>query len=153
MNFRFFFISTALGAVVVSFWPYPLLAQDQQEPETPAAEGSETPAEHNAAQYEADLLNCAPSSHVIPSLLGSLAGIEMINRSHIRGYDAENCIVEYTFATPEQPQTEATYLYCSYPPETIQQIAASDESGAAVDISNACTFNDNWANELGLGRE
>lgn len=150
MHFRFFFILTALGAVAFPQAFHPLLAQESQENNAPAAQANEIPAEHNAAQYEADLINCTPSSHVFPSLLGDLADIDLVNRSHIRGYEDENCLVDYTFADPEQPQTEATYLSCAYPPETIEQIVTSHESEEMVDISDACIFNENWASELGL---
>jgi hypothetical protein len=153
MNFRYFFISIALGATVFPQAFHPLLAQESRDNNAPAAQDNEIPAEHDAAQYEADLMNCTPSSHVLPSLLGDLAGIELVNLAYIRGYEDENCLVDYIFADPEQPQMEATYLSCAYPPETIEQIVTSDESGEMVDISDECVFNENWASELGLFQE
>jgi hypothetical protein len=140
MNFQNLFISTTLLAFATLSGALPTLAQQ--------AEGEN--AVYAEAQYEADLTACNPSSHVIPSLIGAFTGLELINRSNIKGYDADKCVVEYTFATPEAPETEATYLLCAFSQETMAQMLASEESGEAVDISDDCEFYDSWTDELDL---
>ncbi|MGF1536314.1 MAG: WD40 repeat domain-containing protein [Elainellaceae cyanobacterium] len=125
------------------------------------------------------LETCTPSTHRIPSLPAAF-GIDLINRVNIRGYEGENCIVDYTFATPQEPDVEASYLLCAYPPEAIERLlamseaaqsrdrsedsstsdrisitidgedASSDDENASVDVFESCEDNETWFEELDM---
>lgn len=129
---------------------------------------------HNSA-----LETCTPSTHRIPSLLGAF-GIDLISRVNIRGYEDENCIVDYTFATLQEPDVEASYLLCAYPPEAIERLVAMSEAAqsndrseessdsdrisitidgedafssgenASVDVTDSCEDNETWFEELDM---
>ena len=100
MHFRFFFIFDR----VRELWRFPQAFHPLLGPRVPGEQRPQrlkptrSPLSIMRPQYEADLINCTPSSHVFPSLLGDLADIDLVNRSHIRGYEDENCLVDYTFA-------------------------------------------------------
>ena len=101
--------------------------------------------ESGMEQANQQLQDCTPSVTEIPSLLSAF-GVDTINRMRILGEQDELCLVDYTFAYPEQPDEEAVYLACQFSEEKIQQMTS--QSDQASDISDECVFNENWMNEI-----
>lgn len=105
--------------------------------------------------YRSSLESCTPSSHRIPSLLSAF-GIEVINRAHIQGYEEGNCVVDFTFATFQEPDVEASYVVCAFTPETVEEMLAAEADETVslaedgIDISDQCVTNDTWDEELDL---
>jgi|GEM_PF-5669941 len=86
-------------------------------------------------QFFKNFETCTPSSSVIPSLF-EIFGIDLINRAHIKGWTNQRCEVQYTFAKPEQPEQEATYLLCHFRPETLAEIAT--EGSVVLEDEEEC---------------
>lgn len=159
---KFIAVGTSIAAFLLAFPP--ANAQDKQA---------------TADAYNSALETCTPSTHRIPSLLDAF-GLDLIGRVNIRGYDGENCIVDYTFATHQEPYVEASYLLCAYSPETIERLVAmsevaqagdrseeSSDSGhiditidgedafsgdenTSVDVTESCENNETWFEELDM---
>ncbi|MGB3496460.1 MAG: hypothetical protein WBA57_27280 [Elainellaceae cyanobacterium] len=101
--------------------------------------------ESEMEQANQRLQDCTPSVTELPSLLSAF-GVDTINRIRILGEQDGLCLVNYTFAYPEQPDEEAVYLACQFSDETIQQV--TNQPDQSLDISDECVFNENWMNEI-----